>query len=204
MNPEFIRDRAKFSSIVARRYGVTEAMYQQVTELLAPLAVPISLRKGEFLQRIGSVAQSVFWMQSGVARVGFFTEAGAEVTLRFLMDGEPAGSHEDLLRAREQLPAMHFVVAETAMHGYRLDWMEINALAQRHEVLRDYYLRVSERAILNQGRRIYISAAPAQGRLQAFREEYPGLEQRISQKVIASFLGITPQYMSQLLRNDKM
>jgi hypothetical protein len=98
---------------------------------------------------------------------------------------------------------MHFVVAETAMHGYRLDWMEINAMAQRDSVLRDYYLKVSERAILNQGRRIYISAAPAQGRLAAFREEYPGLEQRISQKVIASFLGITPQYMSQLLRNDK-
>ena len=100
MNTDFLRDRAKFSATVARRYGVTEAMYLQVTELLAPLATPISLRKGEFLQRIGSVAQSVFWMQSGVARVGFFTEAGAEVTLRFLMDGEPAGSHEDLLRAR--------------------------------------------------------------------------------------------------------
>ena len=203
MNKEFIRDRAKFSAIVARRYGVTEDMYMQVTELLAPLASPVSLRKGEFLQRIGSVAQSVFWMQSGVARVGFFTEAGAEVTLRFLMDGEPAGSHEDLLRARDALPAMHFVVAETAMHGYRLDWLEINAMAHHSAVLRDYYLKVSERAILNQGRRIYISAAPAQGRLAAFREEYPGLEQRISQKVIASFLGITPQYMSQLLRNDK-
>jgi len=203
MNKEFIRDRAKFSAIVARRYGVTEEMYMQVTELLAPLATAVSLRKGEFLQRIGNVAQSVFWMQSGVARVGFFTEAGTEVTLRFLMDGEPAGSHEDLLRARDALPAMHFVVAETAMHGYRLDWMEINAMSQRSDVLRDYYLKVSERAILNQGRRIYISAAPAQGRLAAFREEYPGLEQRISQKVIASFLGITPQYMSQLLRNDK-
>jgi len=203
MNKEFIRDRAKFSAIVARRYGVTEDMYMQVTELLAPLASAVSLRKGEFLQRIGNVAQSVYWMQSGVARVGFFTEAGTEVTLRFLMDGEPAGSHEDLLRAREALPAMHFVVAETAMHGYRLDWMEINAMSQRNDVLRDYYLKVSERAILNQGRRIYISAAPAQGRLAAFREEYPGLEQRISQKVIASFLGITPQYMSQLLRNDK-
>jgi predicted transcriptional regulator len=49
---------------------------------------------------------------------------------------------------------------------------------------------------------MYLTASPAQGRLTAFRREYPGLEQRISQKVVASFLGITPQYMSQLLRHD--
>jgi hypothetical protein len=40
-------------------------------------------------------------------------------------------------------------------------------------------------------------------RLAAFREQYPGLEQRISQKVLASYLGITPQYMSTLLRQEQ-
>ena len=40
----------------------------------------------------------------------------------------------------------------------------------------------------------------AQERLAAFREEYPGLEARISQRAIASYLGITPQYMSRLRR----
>ena len=40
----------------------------------------------------------------------------------------------------------------------------------------------------------------AHERLAAFREEYPGLEARISQRAIASYLGITPQYMSRLRR----
>ncbi|MGV7208118.1 Crp/Fnr family transcriptional regulator [Oxalobacteraceae bacterium A2-2] len=202
MTQEFLSHRAKYRSIIARRYNVSEDVYDEITRLLAPLAEPVHLRKGEYLQRIGSVAQTFCWLHSGVARSGFITESGNEVTLHFMVDGETAASHGDLLRARNGEPAMHFVVAETALRGYRMDWLEVSRLTETNNTLRDYYLRVSERGILLQGRRLYISAASAQGRLAAFRREYPGLEARISQKVMASFLGITPQYMSQLLRLD--
>ncbi len=82
------------------------------------------------------------------------------------------------------------------------DWAAYTAMRDNNSMLRDYYLKVSECSIMEQARRMCINASPAQGRLAAFRREYPGLEQRISQKVVASFLGITPQYMSQLLRSD--
>jgi CRP-like cAMP-binding protein len=202
MTHAFLEHRAKYRDVICRRYGVTNELYDEATRLLAPLAVPFSMRKGEYLQRIGTPAQHVHWLHSGVARTGFITESGNEITLHFLMDGEPAAAHDDLLRSRDDEPAVNFVVAETAIHGYRLDWAEVSALYSQHSSLRDYYLRAAERSILDQGRRMYLSASPAQGRLTAFRREYPGLEQRISQKVVASFLGITPQYMSQLLRHD--
>jgi CRP-like cAMP-binding protein len=202
MTHAFLEHRAKYRDAISQRYGVTPELYDEATRLLAPLAVPFSMRKGEYLQRIGTPAQHVHWLHSGVARTGFITESGNEVTLHFLMDGEPAAAHDDLLRSRDDQPAVNFVVAETAIHGYRLDWSEVDALHNKHSSLRDYYLRAAERSILDQGRRMYLSASPAQGRLTAFRREYPGLEQRISQKVVASFLGITPQYMSQLLRHD--
>ncbi|MTV39509.1 Crp/Fnr family transcriptional regulator [Duganella radicis] len=177
-------------------------MYDEASRLLAPLATPFSMRKGEYLQRIGTPAQYVHWLHSGVARTGFITEAGNEVTLHFQTDGEPVAAHDDLLRSRDAHPAMNFVVAETAIHGYRLDWSEVSALYQANSHLRDYYLAAAQCSLIDQSRRLYLNASPAQGRLNAFRREYPGLEQRISQKVVASFLGITPQYMSQLLRQD--
>lgn len=202
MNHTFIEHREKYRDQIVQRYGVTNLMFDIVNRMLEPLAVPVSLRKGEYLQRSGAPAQWVYWLYSGVARNGFVTEAGNEVTLRFTMDGELAASQEDLLAARDGIPAVHFVVAETAVEGFRIDWAEINRLADQDEVMRAYYLRVSENAIVRQSRRLFHSMASAQGRLEAFRQEYPGLESRISQKVMASFLGITPQYMSQLLRND--
>ena len=152
--------------------------------------------------RSGELAQTVYWLHSGVARTGFVTDAGTEITLSFRTDGQPAAAHDDLLRARQNQTAHNFVVAETAVHGYRFDWPALTALGKRHPVLRDYYLSLSERGIIDQSKRLYLSVCPAQGRLEAFRRDYPGLEQRISQKVVASFLGITPQYMSQLLRQE--
>jgi CRP-like cAMP-binding protein len=202
MSNAFLEHRAKYREVVARRYSVTPELYDEATRLLAPLASPFSMRKGEYLQRIGTPAQHVHWLHSGVARTGFITEAGNEVTLHFQTDGEAVAAHDDLLRARESEPALNFVVAETAIHGFRLDWAEVRELYQRNNALRDYYLGAAQRSIIEQSRRLYLNASPAQGRLNAFRREYPGLEQRISQKVVASFLGITPQYMSQLLRQD--
>jgi len=202
MNQEFLDHRAKYRDVISRRYGVTAEIYDEVTRLVAPLAIPVSLRKGEYLQRIGEPARNFYWLYSGVARTGFISEAGNEITLHFVTDGQGAAAHDDLLRAREDQAAMNFVVAETAIHAYRLDWAAISAISAANNLLRDYYLKVSERGIIDQGRRMFVSTAPAQGRLLAFRRDYPGLEQRISQKVMASFLGITPQYMSQLLRHS--
>ncbi|NRR33587.1 Crp/Fnr family transcriptional regulator [Oxalobacteraceae bacterium] len=172
-----------------------------MTLALAPLAVPVSLRKGEFLQRSGTPAQWMYWIFRGVTRNGFITESGAEVTLRFTMDGEAAGSHEDLLQARAGIAAQHFVIAETAVEGHRMDWQEVMRVTQEQAIVRDYYLKAAEASIVRQSRRIGLgSHSSAQDRLAEFRREYPGLERRISQKVIASFLGITPQYLSQMLR----
>ena len=202
MSNAFLEHRAKYREVVSRRYRVTPELYDEATRLLAPLASPFSMRKGEYLQRIGTPAQHVHWLHSGVARTGFITESGNEVTLHFLTDGEAVAAHDDLLRARDAEPALNFVVAETAIHGFRLDWAEVSALYKSNNQLRDYYLGAAQLSIIEQSRRLYLNASPAQGRLNAFRREYPGLEQRISQKVVASFLGITPQYMSQLLRQD--
>jgi CRP-like cAMP-binding protein len=202
MSNAFLEHRAKYREVVSRRYGVTPELYDEASRLLAPLAVPFAMRKGEYLQRIGTPAQYIHWLHAGVARTGFITEAGNEVTLHFQTDGEAVGAHDDLLRLRDGEPALNFVVAETAVQGYRLDWQEVSALYESNSRLRDYYLGAAQRSIIEQSRRLYLNASPAQGRLNAFRREYPGLEQRISQKVVASFLGITPQYMSQLLRQD--
>ncbi|WP_229256620.1 Crp/Fnr family transcriptional regulator [Duganella lactea] len=202
MSNAFLEHRAKYREVVSRRYGVTPELYDEATRLLAPLTRPFSVRKGEYLQRIGTPVQHVHWLHSGVARTGFITETGNEVTLHFQTDGEAAGAHDDLLRARDAEPALNFVIAETAVHGFRLDWLEVLNTYRGNTLLRDYYLGATQRAIIEQSRRLYLNASPAQGRLHAFRREYPGLEQRVSQKVVASFLGITPQYMSQLLRQD--
>jgi CRP-like cAMP-binding protein len=41
-------------------------------------------------------------------------------------------------------------------------------------------------------------SAAAHHRYELFQKKFPGLEQRVPQKYIASYLGITPAYLSRL------
>ncbi|KQQ45766.1 cyclic nucleotide-binding protein [Duganella sp. Leaf126] len=184
-----------------KRLGVTDAAYTTVTEQLAAIAQPFHVRKGDFLQRAGVVATQVHWLASGVARSGFFNRDGEEMTLRFYREGESATTLTDLIAGETGQPAVQFLVAETTIHGFTLDWLQASAMRAQSEVMQHYHLHVAMHGMHNLAQRAYSSGeSSAQERLAAFREEYPGLEARISQRAIASYLGITPQYMSRLRR----
>jgi serine/threonine-protein kinase len=201
MNADFITQRERYKSAAMRRLGVSEESYTRVTALLAPIALPFYVRKGEHLQRAGVPATTIYWLYSGVARSGFFTRDGAEVTLRFFREGESASQLPDLLAGEEGKPAVQFLVAETPLYGFALDWKQSRVLRAEHEALQHYHVSITEHGLQQAAQRAYTNGeTSAQERLAAFRDEYPGLEARISQRAVASYLGITPQYMSRLLR----
>lgn len=167
---------------------------------LAALGEPVAFSKGAFLQRQGELARSYYWITQGVARTAFINSAGREVTLRFAVESEIAGAHEDLLRAEQGLPALSFVVAEQVLKAFRFDWARVRKLELEGRLPLDLLMRVAEYNLRKQASRNHLAGLPdAQAKLRAFREDYPGLEARITRKSIASYLDVTPQYLSQLL-----
>ncbi|MRW92921.1 Crp/Fnr family transcriptional regulator [Duganella sp. FT80W] len=184
-----------------KRIDVTEESYNEVTNTLATIAKPFHVRKGEYLQHAGVPATQVHWLASGVVRAGFFNREGVEITLRFYREGESATTLTDLINGESGQPAVQFLVAETPIHGFTLDWKAASALRAENEVMQSYHLNIAVAGLQSLAQRAYTNGeTSAQERLAAFREEYPGLEARISQRAIASYLGITPQYMSRLRR----
>ena len=201
MNADFIKQRNRFKSATMKRIDVSEESFSNVTALLATIAKPFHARKGEYLQRAGVLATQVHWLASGVARSGFFNRDGAEVTLRFYREGESATTLTDLINGESGQPSVQFLVAETPIHGFTLDWKLACELRAQHEVMQHYHLHIAMHGLQSLAQRAYTNGeTSAQERLASFREEYPGLEARISQRAIASYLGITPQYMSRLRR----
>lgn len=184
-----------------KRIDVSEESYNNVTNILATIAKPFHVRKGEYLQRAGVPATQVHWLASGVARSGFFNREGVEVTLRFYREGESATTLTDLIAGESGQPAVQFLIAETPIHGFTLDWKLASELRQQDEGMQQYHLSIAIHGLQTLAQHAYSHGeTSAQERLVAFREEYPGLEARISQRAIASYLGITPQYMSRLRR----
>jgi CRP-like cAMP-binding protein len=203
MNQHFLKLRQHFKADMMARYGVDEPLFDAASRSIEPLAVPFAIRRGELLQRVGQTAREVFWLTGGVARVGYVSEGGNEVTMRFATEGHIANAYEDLLEYRGAQPSRSFIVAETSVQGFRFDWEQMSLLRARDQELMAYMLRLLEFAVGSQARRfITHTASSADERLFNFREEYPQLERRISQKVLASYLQITPAYLSQLMRRE--
>lgn len=204
MSEVFLKQREEFSDFTMRRLGVSREMFDEFNRIVGPHTVQLHFRKGEYLQHAGVPATVAYWLYRGVARRGMITKDGSDVTMAFAVEGDTCASHHDLLAAQDGQPAQEFIVAETPVTAVRVDWADLARLREEHSIMREYYLKVSELSIRRYSQSTLIrSMTSANCRLAAFREQYPGLEQRISQKSLASFLGITPQYMSTLLRQEQ-
>jgi len=203
MSQQFLRQRQHYKVDIMARYGVSELIYDQASMCIAPMATPFSLRRGELLQRPGQAVREVFWLTSGVARVGYVSESGNEITMRFATEGQGANAYEDYLEFKEHQPVGSFIVAETALSGFRFDWQSVCRVRRDNHALLAYHTGLLEHALGSQARRFVThSASDAEERLSIFRQDYPGLDRRISQKVLASYLQITPAYLSQLIRRE--
>ena len=204
MSDVFLQQRDEFRDYTLKRLGVNGDLFDQFNRLLAPHVHQVHFRKGDYMQRAGIPASVAFWLYRGVARRGMLTRDGTDVTMDFAAEGDSCGSHHDLLAAQDGQPAQEFIVAETSVTAVRVEWATLARLREMHDCMREYYLKVSENSIRRYSQSCLIrSMTSANCRLEAFREQYPKLEQRISQKSLASFLGITPQYMSTLLRQEQ-
>jgi CRP-like cAMP-binding protein len=204
-NNAFFAQRRRYQQILCERFNIDAEIYHAVSHLVAPLAVPFVRRKGEYLQHAGEVARYLYWITDGVARSGYTTSTGTEITITFSVESHSAPPYHDLLAANHGEPARYFVIAETALQGFRIDWQALSLLLETEKALRIYHTKTLEYLLPQEARRSYMHiAASASDRLTTFRNDFPGLEARISQKVIASYLEITPQYLSQLLNGAVM
>lgn len=193
--------REKHREATVQRLGIGADLYDRYTALNAPHVRPLRLRKGALLQEAGARATHYCWIASGVARRGHISVAGEDLTLGFITESENTGSHADMMGGLQGAPAREFFIAETALDAWRIDWAAMQRHQAEHAFVHEYYLKIIECSIRRYAANLHIrSHTSADARLDAFRRQFPGLEQRITQRALASYLGITTQYMSRLRR----
>jgi CRP-like cAMP-binding protein len=184
-----------------QRLGIGDELYDRYTALTAPHVRPLRVRKGALLQEAGIRATHYCWIASGVARRGHISVAGEDLTLGFVTEGENTGSHSDMMGGLQGQPACEFFVAETAIEAWRIDWATVLRYQAEHAFVQEYHVKMIECSIRRYAANLHIrSHGTAEARLAAFRSQFPTLEQRITQRALASYLGITTQYMSRLRR----
>jgi CRP-like cAMP-binding protein len=77
----------------------------------------------------------------------------------------------------------------------------LNSLLERVPKFEKYFRILFQNSLVAHQQRIMQSISfTAEQRYESFRERYPTLEQFVPQKYIASYLGVTPEFLSKIRR----
>ena len=142
------------------------------------------VKKGEVLQREGELSTSVFYVKSGLLRSYTIDTKGKEHIFMFGSAG--------------------WIVADNAEQGEKgelfIDALEDSIIIplSKSETSKSDTQKLLKRMGVLQKRIIMLMSAPAVDRYNHFLETYPDIIQRVPQKMIASYLGITPQALSTI------
>ena len=187
-------DRSVFAQAIARHARLDP---EELDRGLALFRIR-ELTRGSYLLRAGERATECGVVIAGLLREHYVTSKGVERTKSFVVAGEPTGSAADLLGGH---PSRAFIVAEEPTRLACCLWEEYRALTERSPGWGALVRALLEGVLLHKAEREYeFLCMDAEERYAAFTLRYPGLEQRVAGRHIASYLGVTPVHLSRLRR----
>ena len=169
--------------------------------LLNSYARPLVIKKRVLLLQEGQVCRENYFVEKGCLRMFFTDDKGAEQTVQFAIEnwwitdyGSYAGGS----------PSQFFIQAVENSTILAFSRSSQEELFTALPVLERYFRRILERAFgATQWRIRYIFSQSKEERYRHFTGLYPEFIQRIPQYMLASYLGLTPEYLSEI-RNKKL
>lgn len=160
---------------------------------------PSTLRRGETFITEGEMGNQIAFLEEGLLRSYYISRKGDEYNKHFFLAGTFIAPLTSLVM---KTPSSLYIGALEDSKLLVADFSDIQKLYEEIPLLNKLGRILVEYAWIGKERRetqlIMLSALE---RYKAFRLEFPGLEQRIPQYQIASYLGITPVQLSRIRSN---
>lgn len=157
-----------------------------------------SFKKNDFIGKQGDIPRVQNFIISGGARMYLIDDKGDEHTIQFGVENWWLG---DLGNFITQTPADYNIQCFEATQVLQLSYTNLQKLYGTIPKLERFYRIIIQNAYVSAQRRIVNKTRlSATERYLDFRNKYPHLEQRVPQYMIASYLGITKEFLSKLRR----
>lgn len=160
------------------------------------ILIPARLKQGDFAETAGKVTSSFIYINSGCL-MSYFTDAeGHDHVIQFAMAGWWTG---DLHSFTKQEPSIYSTRALTDSEVFYLPQDDMERLLEKFPKLERYFRILFQNSVVaHQHRLIQNFSVTAEIRYDQFQQRYPTLEQYVPLKYIASYLGITPEFLSKI------
>lgn len=157
------------------------------------------LKRKQFLLEAGDVCRYTYFVLSGCLRTYYTDKDGEEHVISFSIEDWWAG---DIASFNSGDPSVFSIDALEDTEVVYTDKAGMDRLYEQVPQLERYFRIIFQNALAAQFQRITnTNSFTAEERYVAFQKKYPQFDRRIPQKYLASYLGITPEFLSKLKKH---
>ncbi len=193
--------KSNYLSKLADTFDFTADMPKEELRKLQKYAKLITIKKNQYFIRAGEIPERIGYNVSGLLRFFYIDYNGIEVNKHFCFENSLAISYSAFLLRQE---SKIYIQALEETQLYTIDYKTYEKLLKSHICWQIAARKLSEMLfIIKEKKESELLLNNAQERYLQFLEDYPDLENRISQYHIASYLNITPESLSRIRANLK-
>jgi CRP-like cAMP-binding protein len=190
-----------------KNYQLNEKYFEKFVDLsdeekvkLRAAFKEVKVKKRQFIVQPNFVANQRNYVVRGAFRSYVVADEGQEHTIAFAIDDWWITDYNSYIF---QKPATMFVVALEDSTIMQIDYEKEKELKASHQKFETFFRIIAERGLAFYQRRLISNLTQtAEERYNEFESKYPLVSQRVPQYALASFLGMTTEYLSKL-RNHR-
>jgi CRP/FNR family transcriptional regulator, anaerobic regulatory protein len=169
-------------------------------EEIDPFLKTLRLAKKENVVTAGQTCKANYFVASGCLRMFFIDDKGVEKTVQFAIENWWLADYTSF---QSQKPSGFYIQAVEKSEIIALDFGAQEKLFKQLPVLERYFRLIHQRAhAAAQYRMKFHYDYSKEEMYRHFVRSFPKFAQRIPQYLLASYLGLTPEYLSELRARD--
>lgn len=178
---------------VCRFIDLTELEIQKYISLLTEVKV----KKKAFLMQAGDVAKYEYFIAKGCLKVYTLDEDGSPHISMFAVEDYWTG---DMSSFMTKEPSRYFIKATEDSELLGISRANYDLLFQEIPKFERFYRILYQKSLISYIRRSnHGISLTAEERYIEFKTKYPNVINRITQKDLAAYIGITPEFMSKII-----
>ncbi len=160
---------------------------------------PVQIKKKENLLTEGKICRYNYFVVKGCLRLFFVNDKGVEQTIQFAIENWWIADYSSF---EKQSPSGFYIQAVEKSEVLALSFIDQEEMLQQFPQMERYFRLMHQRANAAAQFRIkWLYNLSGEERYHQFKERYPEFVQRVPQYLLASFLGFTPEYLSEIRSN---
>ncbi|RYG35263.1 MAG: Crp/Fnr family transcriptional regulator [Chitinophagaceae bacterium] len=177
---------------IARFVDVTTSDFENILSYFKP----VNIEKKKNLLTEGKVCTSNYFVMKGCLRMFFINEKGIEQTTQFALENWWIADYTSF---SNQKPAAYYIQAVERSELLALDFQAQEKMLKAFPLMERYFRLMHQRAhAASQFRIKSLYELSSEDRYYQFTRSYPEFVQRIPQYLLASYLRLTPEYLSEI------